>query len=113
MDTPYGCDVTPEERTREVKRWVRGEWGLQMGRYRVRAWRRSGPLAQNRQDAGATGGLAEIAPIVEFVGVFHPAVAYVGTVVHVGNENIFDAGIHLGLGLLHGLAGTDDDEHDS
>ncbi len=57
--------------------------------------------------------LAEVAPIVELVGVFHPAVADVGAVVHVGNENVFDAGVDLGLRLLHGLAGADDDENDA
>jgi hypothetical protein len=36
-------------------------------------------------------GLAEIAPVVEFVGVFTPAVAYVGAVVHVGDQDVFDA----------------------
>ncbi len=50
---------------------------------------------------------------MEFVGVFHPAVADVGAVVHVGDEDVADAGIHLGLRLLHGAAGADDDEHDA
>ena len=54
--------------------------------------------------------LAEIAPVVEFVGVFDPAVADVGAVVHVGNHDVFDAGVGLGFGLEHGLAGADDDE---
>src|SRR5882672_3909885 len=47
---------------------------------------------------------AQVAPVVEFVGVFGPAVADVGAVVHVGNQNVFDAGINLGLGLFHGLS---------
>ena len=50
---------------------------------------------------------------MQFVGIFHPAVADVGAVVHVGDENVFDAGIDLGLRLLHGLAGADDDEDDA
>src|SRR5579871_102793 len=53
---------------------------------------------------------AQIAPVVEFVGVFGPAVADVGSIVHVGNQNVFDARVDLRLGLLHGLAQTDDDE---
>ena len=44
---------------------------------------------------------------MEFVGVFGPAVPDVGAVVHVGDEDVFDAGIDLGLGLLHGLARAD------
>jgi hypothetical protein len=44
---------------------------------------------------------SEVAPVVEFVGVLRPAVAYVGAVVHVGDEDIFDLGINLGLSLLH------------
>jgi len=54
--------------------------------------------------------LAEIAPVVEFVGVFDPAVADVCAVVHVGDHYVFYAGIDLSLGLHHGLAGADDDE---
>src|SRR5260370_20428482 len=54
--------------------------------------------------------LTQIAPVVEFVGVFGPAVADVGAVVHVGNQNVFDARVGLGLGLLHGLAEADDDQ---
>jgi len=50
---------------------------------------------------------------VEFVGVFGPAVADVGAVVHIGDKNIFYAGIDLGLGLLHGLADAYDDEDDA
>src|SRR5882762_1294557 len=57
--------------------------------------------------------LAEVAPVVELVGVFGPAVADVGAVVHVGNQDVFGAGVHLGLGLLHGVADTDDDENDA
>ena len=53
--------------------------------------------------------LAQVTPVVEFVGVFDPAVADVGAVVHVGNENIFDAGIDLGLSLFHRGSGADDD----
>jgi len=50
---------------------------------------------------------------VEFVGVLGPAVADVGAVVHVGDEDVFGAGVDLGLGLLHGLAEADDDEDDA
>ncbi len=50
---------------------------------------------------------------MELVGVFGPAVADVGAVVHVGDEDIFNAGVDLGLSLLHGLAGADDDEDDA
>src|SRR5260221_2925540 len=55
----------------------------------------------------------QIAPVVEFVRVFGPAVADVGAVVHVGNENVFDTGIDLGLGLFHGLADADDYQDDT
>src|SRR5579859_2899664 len=55
---------------------------------------------------------AQVAPVVQFVGVFGPAVADVGAVVHVGNQNVFYARIDLRLGLLHGLTETDDDEND-
>ncbi|MCU1239433.1 MAG: hypothetical protein JWO71_159 [Candidatus Acidoferrum typicum] len=51
--------------------------------------------------------LSQVAPVVELVGIFCPAVAYVGAVVHVGDQDVFDAGVNLGLGLLHGLAGAD------
>src|SRR5258708_285420 len=54
--------------------------------------------------------LTQIAPVVELVGVFGPAVADVGAVVHVGNQNVFDARVGLGLGLFHGLAEADDDQ---
>jgi hypothetical protein len=56
------------------------------------------------------GWLAEVAPVVELVGVFPPAVADVGAVIHVGDEDVLDAGVDLGLGLLHGLAGADYNE---
>src|SRR6266436_2782062 len=55
----------------------------------------------------------QIAPVVEFVGVFGPAVADVGAVVHVGNQNVFDARVGLGLGLFHGLAEADNDQDDA
>jgi hypothetical protein len=51
--------------------------------------------------------LSQVAPVVEFVGVLGPAVTDVGAVVHVGDKDIFNAGINLGLSLLHGLAGAD------
>src|SRR5258707_1077681 len=54
--------------------------------------------------------LAGGAPGVGVVRVFGPAVADVGAVVHVGNQNVFDARVGLGLGLLHGLAEADDDQ---
>ena len=50
---------------------------------------------------------------MEFVGVFDPAVADVGAVVHVGDHDVFDAGVDLGLGLQHGLAGADYDQDDA
>jgi hypothetical protein len=53
--------------------------------------------------------LTQVAPIVQFVGVFDPAVADVGAVVHVRDEDVLDAGVGLRLGLEHGLAETDDD----
>jgi hypothetical protein len=69
---------------------------------------------KTKERTAADGGpykrlLAEIAPVVELVGIFTPAVADVGAVVHVGDKDVFDAGIGLGLGLLHGLAEADDD----
>ena len=67
---------------------------------------KAGPTTE-RARKKSENGLAEVAPVVEFVGVFGPAVAYVGAVVHVGDEDVFDAGIDLGLGLFHGLAGAD------
>lgn len=54
--------------------------------------------------------LTQISPIMQFVGVFDPAVADVGAIVHVGDHDVFDAGVGLGFGLEHGLAGADDDE---
>src|SRR4030095_245929 len=51
-----------------------------------------------------------IAPVVEFVGVFDPAVADVGAVVHIGNEDVTDACVNLCLRLLHGGASTDNDK---
>jgi hypothetical protein len=48
---------------------------------------------------------------VEFVGVFGPAVADIGAVVHVGDENVLGSRVDLSLGLLHGLADADDDEN--
>src|ERR1700757_698937 len=57
--------------------------------------------------------LTEVAPVVEFVGVFPPAIADVGAVIHVGNEDVFDARIGLSLGLFHGLANSDDDQNDT
>src|SRR5882724_12268803 len=50
---------------------------------------------------------------MELVGVFSPTVADVGAVVHVGDEDVFNAGVDLGLGLFHGLAGADDGEDDA
>src|SRR5262249_46068924 len=49
--------------------------------------------------------------IMQFVGVLRPAVAYVCAVIHVGDENIFDAAIDLSLGLLHGLSEADNDQN--
>ena len=75
---------------------------------------RQKPQGSRQQTAGKCGlslryrtiSLAEVAPVVELVGIFDPAVADVGAVVHVGDENVFDAGVDLGLGLFHGLAGA-------
>jgi hypothetical protein len=50
---------------------------------------------------------------VQAVAVFFPTVSDVCAVVHVGNQNVFDARVHLRLGLLHRLAGADDDEDDA
>src|SRR5260370_6170923 len=55
----------------------------------------------------------QVTPVVEFVGIFGPAVADVGAVVHIGDEDVFGAGIDLCLSLLHGLAVADDDENDA
>src|SRR5260370_10505923 len=64
----------------------------------------------SKQQAGTS---AQIAPVVELVGIFGPAVADVRAVVHVGDEDVLDAGIDLGLSLLHGLTGADNDEHNA
>jgi hypothetical protein len=81
--------------------------------------RKSPPFAKSAKDGAPsrsfdlwrmTGTLPEVTPVMQFVGVFYPAVAYIGTVVHVGDKDILDAGIDLGLGLLHGLAGADYDQ---
>jgi len=50
---------------------------------------------------------------MKLVGIFGPAVADVGAIVHVGDKNVFGARVNLGLGLLHGLADADDDENDA
>jgi len=55
----------------------------------------------------------EIAPIVERVGVFGLTVADVRAVIHVGDHDVFNAQVDLGLGLHHGLARADDDEYDT
>src|ERR1700733_1613482 len=57
--------------------------------------------------------LPQVAPVVEFVGVFRPAVPDVGAVVHVRDEDVFDSGVHLSLSLLHGLAGANYREYNS
>src|SRR5467141_23757 len=64
----------------------------------------------SKQQAGTS---AQIAPVVELVGIFGPAVADVRAVVHVGDEDVLDAGIDLSLSLLHGLTGADNDEHNA
>jgi hypothetical protein len=53
---------------------------------------------------------AQIAPGVQAVAVFYPAVADVRAVVHVGDQDIFNSRVHLCLRLLHGLAQADDHE---
>jgi len=50
---------------------------------------------------------------VELVGVFRPAVADVGAVIHVGDEDVFDAAVDLGLRLFHRLARANHRKHDS
>jgi hypothetical protein len=65
-------------------------------------------ISRNARIRGLTRtGLAEVTPVVEFVGVFLPAVADVRALVHVGDHDVFDAGADPGLGLLHGLANAD------
>src|SRR5258708_34252516 len=54
---------------------------------------------------------AEVAPIVQFVGVFHPAVANLGAIVHGGTKNILAARGDLGLRLLHGSAEANNNQH--
>ena len=53
---------------------------------------------------------AEISPIVQFVGIFDPAIPDVGAVIHVGNEYVLDTRVDLGLGLFHRLPGPDNDQ---
>src|ERR1700735_3901401 len=48
---------------------------------------------------------------MQAVAIFHPAIADGRAIVHVGDHHFFDAAINLGLGLLHGLAQTDDDQN--
>jgi hypothetical protein len=60
--------------------------------------------------AGVGATLSQITPVVELVGIFHPAIPDVSAVVHIGNQNIFNAGVNLGLRLLHGGAEADDDQ---
>src|SRR6516225_7485007 len=69
-----------------------------------------GPPHCADEGINCAGRSAEVAPVVEFVGVFDPAVADVGAVVHVGDEDVLDARVRLSLGLFHRLADADDDE---
>src|SRR5580693_10064847 len=55
--------------------------------------------------------LAQIAPSVEAVAIFHPTVTDIGAVIHVWDHHVFDARIGLSLGLLHRLAGASDGEY--
>jgi hypothetical protein len=108
-----------------AEEWLaRGRWRTEVRRYegqvkgndqevrqRCREAREKQRQQQrSRRDAGAIdgNGSAQVSPGVESVAVFYPAVADVGAVVHVGDQNIFDTGVHLGLCLLHGLAQADD-----
>src|SRR5271166_1834733 len=111
-----------ERRTRRRKERRLGNVGADDPTLRKRheGWAPSGAVdqrgceenARRRHKAAPTRlWLTQVTPVVEFVGVFTPAVAEVGAVVHVGNEDIFYAGIGLGLGLFHGLAEADYDQH--
>src|SRR5580658_1751806 len=59
------------------------------------------PVPQVR---GRHGNLSQVAPIVEAIAVFLPAVADVGTIVHRGDQDVLDARIDLRLRLFHRLA---------
>lgn len=57
--------------------------------------------------------LTQNSPVVQAVAVFIPTVPDVGAVVHVRDHHVLDARIDLRLGLLHGLAQTNNDQNDS
>ena len=50
---------------------------------------------------------------MEFVRVFSPSISDIRAVIHVGDKNVFDSRVGLGLSLLHGLAHADDNQHDT
>src|SRR5215472_15850987 len=56
---------------------------------------------------------AQVAPVVEAVAIFFPAVADVSAVVHVRDEDVLDARVDLRLRLLHRLPGSDDNQDDA
>src|SRR6267378_4392367 len=85
-------------------------------------WKRGATIERRRQTEKAARrslvlrpqpSLTQITPVVELVGVFGPAVADIGAIVHVGDEDILGTGIDLGLSLLHGLTGANDDENNA
>src|SRR5579862_2998918 len=61
----------------------------------------------------AVSNFAQIAPSVQLVVVLEPALADVVAIVHVGNHDIADSRIRLGLGLTHRLTHSAHDEHDT
>ena len=56
------------------------------------------------------GPLAQIAPGVQAIGVFHPAVANIRAVIHIRDEYVLDSRIDLRLSLPHGRPHADDDQ---
>src|SRR3981189_200450 len=53
------------------------------------------------------GPLAQIAPGVQAIGVFHPAVANIPAVIHIRDEYILDSRIDLRLSLPHAAVQTE------
>src|SRR6266849_6820323 len=88
----------------------RAAWCSKRGRRRRRTKEK---LCDAAWCFGCNPSSTQITPVVELVGVFGPAVADVGAVVHVGDKDVFDAGIDLSLSLLHGLADADNDQHNA
>ena len=50
---------------------------------------------------------------MQSVRILVPAVADVGAIIHVGDEDVFDAAVGHGLGLFHGLAVADHHKNDA